>query len=121
MINLEWKFRSKANRARTLIKGSTITLVTGASRNSENGLIYELESSVKGSSSQSRLILLENPFMLCVYCSKLKLEWARFRSPFILGLYRICADLPFFGGKVFRISNRSPKLICKTRRQKWHF
>ena len=48
MINLEWKFRSKANRARTLIKGSTITLVTGASRNSENGLIYELESSVKG-------------------------------------------------------------------------
>jgi len=89
MINLEWKFRSKANRARTLIEGSTITLVTGASRNSENGLIYELESSVKGSSSQSRLILLENPFMLCAYCSKLKLEWARFRSPFILGLCRI--------------------------------
>lgn len=104
MINLEWKFRSKANRARTLIKGSTITLVTGASRNSENGLIYELESSVKGSSSQSRLILLENPFMLCAYCSKLKLEWARFRSPFILVcVVSVTIYLPsFFGGKVFK-------------------
>ena len=104
MINLEWKFRSKANRARTLIKGSTITLVTGASRNSENGLIYELESSVKGSSSQSRLILLENPFMLCVYCSKLKLDWARFRSPFILVcVVSVTIYLPsFFGGKVFK-------------------
>jgi len=112
MINLEWKFRSKANRARTLIKGSTITLVTGASRNSENGLIYELESSVKGSSSQSRLILLENPFMLCVYCSKLKLEWARFRSPFILCLCRICDDRTYLllEGKFLKISNRSPKL-----------
>ena len=127
MINLEWKFRSKANRARTLIKGSTITLVTGASRNSENGLIYELESSVKGSSSQSRLILLENPFMLCVYCSKLKLEWARFRSPFILGLCRICDDLPSFGGKVFEelVTEALNYIYLKTRKRvkkkKWHF
>ena len=65
--------------------------------------------------------------MLCVYCSKLKLEWARFRSPFILGLYRICADLPFFGGKVFEelvllefsAVEKNGKLINNASMEKW--
>jgi hypothetical protein len=80
---------------RTLIKGSTITFVVGA-RHSENGLLYEPETSVEGTSSCSHLIFLENPFLLHALCSQLKSEDARFYSfHFVLISVRVlvCFDL----------------------------